>query len=181
MLQHQTSSVKDQVTLAPQPACACNKPLSRCDYPHCSSRRVEFRPEGAGLGVAPHRREGRHVATILYQAWERAIRRWNLTPEELELDDQDLRSEKEKHQDRLAEVRAEVDAGAAAYMAGIAYDDPILTDIQRQSWLITQDSWRLGVKLFRDGGTLKHDNGSPYCKGWHAAKDAAAYGIEVTP
>lgn len=171
MLQHQTEGVKE--SRGPQPACACNKPLSRCDYPHCS-RKIDFRPSGDGLGTAPHRREGRRTATILSHVWERAIRYFGLTEEDLA---DALEIEQAKAAGRAEDkalMQAELDAGSAAYLMGMTYDDPMLTKVGRQGWLAAERNWRNGYRCGYDGVLdVPADYPSRSLrKGWEAGRDA---------
>lgn len=176
MLQHQRSSVKVQPeSAAPQPTCACGKRVGyNCDYPACSVK--AFRPEGDGLGTAPHRREGRRTAVILSNVWERAIRVFGLTEQELE---DALEVEQAKAVERAESrnlMQAELDAGSAAYLAGVAYDDSILSTVARQGWLAAERNWQNGYRCGYDG-VAEPSVDSPsrsLRKGWEAGRKVRA-------
>lgn len=176
MLQHQIGTVKQEPqSAAPQPTCACGKRVGYdCDYPACSVKM--FRPDGVGLGTAPHRREGRRTAAILANVWERAVRVFGLSEDEIE---DALRIEQAKATERAESrrlVQAELDAGAAAFLAGVDYGDPILSTTARQGWQAAKRNWENGYRCGYDG-VLEPDVNHPsrsLRKGWEAGRDVRA-------
>lgn len=182
MVQHQQTVVKDQPqSLAPQAECACGKRIgSTCDFPNCTKRTI--RPEGDGLGVAPHRRSGRRTAAILSNVWERAVRTFGLTEQEIVDALEVERNRAEAEQAKRNEVQAELDAGAAAFLAGIDINDAILSKLARQGWEAAERNFKRGWLLGYDDVmeiSPSHPSRS-LRKGWEAGQSAKSQESMVT-
>lgn len=106
---------------------------------------------GAGLGTNPAKQAGRRTARAMRATWEQAMRTFGLSAGEIA---EAQASEAQKRQEQ-AEARslavAEIEAGKAAFLAGIDYADPVLSAKARQGWQYAERRYQDGRRLVGSG------------------------------
>lgn len=157
----------------------CGQPLSVC---RCSGRQVSTATHNAaavghGLGSNPAKIAGRRTARTMNAVWEHAVKYFGRSPEEVA---QIQTAEAEKAERREEDNRlamSEIEAGKAAFLAGIAIDDAILTKMGRIGWQGAQRDYNNGYRFFDSGMKLEAPNRAMQA-GWEAARmDAALAGM----
>lgn len=163
------------------PKCACGQ-RDYCDY---SCMRDNGRAThnavavAHGLGCNPARMEARRNARSIAAVWESAVKYFGRTPEqiaEIEAEDERKAIAAAEH-DRL--VMAELEAGKAAYLAGIAFDDSLLTKLGRLGWKDAERDYTNGYRFFGSGMEVSTANRALRA-GWEAARTHAAVAGMVT-
>lgn len=81
----------------------------------------------------------------------------------------------------VAQERAEIETGQAAYLAGIEEGDPILSTLARQGWRHAQRDYKRGAELHRDGffQAFPHLKLADYSLGFQAGYRAAQAAAEL--
>ena len=132
---------------------------------------------GHGLGSNPAKMAGRRTARTMNAVWEHAVKYFGRSPEEVA---QIQTAEAEKAERREEDNRlamSEIEAGKAAFLAGIAIDDAILTKMGRIGWQGAERDYRNGYRFFDSGMKLEAPNRAMQA-GWEAARmDAALAGM----
>jgi hypothetical protein len=157
----------------------CGQPLSCCK---CSGRHISTAQHNAaavahGLGSNPAKTAGRRTARIMNSAWEHAVKYFGRTAEEV-AQIQTVEAEKADRREEDSRVRwAEIEAGKAAFLAGIALDDAILTKSGRIGWEAAQRDYHNGYRFFDSGQKFDAPNRAMQA-GWEAARmDTALAGM----
>lgn len=157
------------------PKCACGQ-RDYCDY-SCMRDNGRTAHNAAavahGLGCNPARMESRRNARSIAAVWESAVKYFGLSAEEVaQVDAADQRkAEVAAEHDRL--VIAELEAGKAAFLAGIALDDAVLTKLGRQGWKDAARDYQNGYRFFGSGMEASTANRALRA-GWEAARTAHA-------
>lgn len=132
---------------------------------------------GHGLGSNPAKMAGRRTARAMGAVWEHAVKYFGRSPEEVaQIQTAEAeKAERREESNRLA--MAEIEAGKAAFLAGIAIDDAILTKTGRIGWKGAERDYNNGYRFFDSGMRLEAPNRAMQA-GWEAARlDAALAGM----
>lgn len=160
------------VNRGPDYVCSrCGQPLSCCT---CAGRTAHNAVAVAhGLGCNPARMEARRNAHSIAAVWESAVKFFGRTADEIaEIEAADTRKAiAAAEHDRL--VMAELEAGKAAFLAGIALDDAVLTKLGRQGWKDAARDYQNGYRFFGSGLEASTANRALRA-GWEAARTAHA-------
>lgn len=181
MLQQTAGRVNWNDVEAKGPTCACGQ-RDYCDY-SCMRDNGRTAHNGAavahGLGCNPARMEARRNARSIAAVWESAVKYFGRTAEEIaEIDAEDERKAiAAAEHDRL--VVAELEAGKAAFLAGIAFDDSLLTKLGRLGWKDAERDFANGYRFFGSGMEASPANRALRA-GWEAARTAHAVAEMVT-
>lgn len=131
--------------------CACGK-MKYCDYSCMRDARTHNAVAvGHGLGINPARMEGRRVSRVMAVVFENAVKYFGLSADEI-AQAQDAQAEKAQRREESSRLaHAEIEAGKAAFLAGIDYADPVLSKIARQGWQHAQRRYNDGRRLVGSG------------------------------
>lgn len=154
---------------------SCGQPLSccRCSGRHISTRTHNAAAVGHGLGTNPAKMEGRRNTRSIAAVWEQAIKYFGLNAEEIAQAQAAEAEKAERHEEDSRVAFAEIEAGKAAFLAGIAYDDTLLTKLGRQGWQAAERDYRNGYRLFGGGMEVSVANRALRA-GWEAARTESA-------
>jgi hypothetical protein len=134
---------------------------------------------GAGLGVNPTKTAGRRTARIMHSMWESAILYFGKSAEEV-AQVQEAEAEKADRREEASRLTmSEIEAGKAAFLAGISLDDAILTKTGRIGWKGAERDYRNGYRLYGSGLDLTDANRAIRA-GYEAARVEAAIAGMVT-
>lgn len=155
------------------------QPLSccRCSGRHVSTATHNAAAVGHGLGSNSAKMAGRRTARAMSNAGEHAVKYFGRSPEEV-AQIQTAEAEKAERREEDSRMRwAEIEAGKAAFLAGIDLDDAILTKSGRIGWQGAQRDYNNGYRFFDSGMPLDTTNRALRA-GWEAARmDAALAGM----
>jgi hypothetical protein len=159
----------------------CGQPLSCCK---CSGRHIPTAQHNAaavahGLGSNPAKMAGRRTARIMSNMWESAILYFGKSAEEI-AQVQEVEAEKADRREEASRLTmSEIEAGKAAFLAGISLDDAILTKTGRIGWKGAERDFRNGYRLYGSGLDLTDANRAIRA-GYEAARVEAAIAGMVT-
>jgi hypothetical protein len=159
----------------------CGRPSSVCicagGRRHIPTAQHNAAAVAHGLGSNPAKMAGRRTARIMSNAWEHAVKYFGRTAEEV-AQIQTTEAEKVDRREESNQVRwAEIEAGKAAFLAGIAIDDAILTKSGRIGWKAAQRDYHNGYRFFDSGQKFDAPNRAMQA-GWEAARmDTALAGM----
>ena len=183
MLQQTLSSVNWDGDNAAKvgPTCACGQ-RDYCDH-SCMRDNGRTSHNAAavahGLGCNPARIEARRNARSIAAVWENAVKYFGRTPAEVAQIQTADAEKAEAREERSRLTLSELEAGKAAFLAGIALDDAILTKTGRQGWLGAERDYQNGYRFFSSGMEVSTANRALRA-GWEAARTEAAIAGMVT-